>query len=55
VHAHRVRSKSAKFVVVTSPRGARNFFEEAHDETDFEKVVGIAIKHGFTVPSPAGA
>ena len=55
LHAHRVRSKSARFVVVTSPRGASHFFDEVHDENDMEKVVGICMKHGFTVPSPAGA
>jgi len=55
VHTHRIRSKSAKFVVVTSPRGASHFFDEVDAETDFDKVVGIAIKHGFTVPSPADA
>jgi len=53
VPAHRVTSKTARFMVVTSPRGASRFFHEAHDETDFEKVVGIALRHGFTVPSPA--
>ena len=55
MHAHRVTSKSARFVVVTSPKGASGFFHEVHAETDLEKVVGVAVKHGFTVPSPAGA
>jgi len=50
IHAHRVTSKKARFMVVTSPHGASDFFHEAHDETDFEKVVGIAVKHGFSVP-----
>jgi len=54
LHAHRVRTKSARFMVVTTP-GASQFFNDAHDETDFDKVVGIAIQHGFTVPSPASA
>jgi quercetin dioxygenase-like cupin family protein len=55
VHSHRIRSKSARFVVVTSPKGASHFFNEVHAETDLEKVVGVAFKHGFTLPSPAGA
>ena len=55
LHAHRVKSKSAKFVVVTSPKGATGFFHDVDAETDFEKVAGCAIKHGFTVPSPATA
>jgi quercetin dioxygenase-like cupin family protein len=55
VHAHRVTSKAARFLVVTAPRGATGFFEEVDAETDTDRVVGIAIKHGFTVPSPAGA
>lgn len=52
VHAHRVTSKTARFLVVTSPRGASHFFREVNAVTDFEKVVGVAIRHGFTVPAP---
>ena len=54
IHAHRVKSKTAKFVVVTSP-GAVEFLRDADAETDFNKVVACAIKHGFTVPSQRGA
>jgi quercetin dioxygenase-like cupin family protein len=55
MHAHRVTSKSARFLVVTSPRGASHFFNEVDAETDLDKVVGVAIKHGFTIPSPPDA
>jgi len=53
-HGYRIRSKSAKFVVITSPSGASGFFTEIDAETggsyeDMGKVVAVAIKHGFTV------
>ena len=53
-HGYRIRSESAKFVIVTSPGGASGFFTELDAETggsceDMEKVAGIAVKHGFTV------
>lgn len=53
-HCYRIRSKSAKFVVVTSPAGARDFFVELDAVTggsceDMGKVVAVAVKHGFTV------
>jgi len=59
-HTHRVRSKSARFFVVTSPAGALRFMAEVDAETagsceDMDKVIGIAVKHGFSVPSPASA
>lgn len=57
-HGYRIRSKSAKFVVVTSPAGARDFFVEIDAETagsceDMGKVLSVALKHGFRVPTPA--
>jgi quercetin dioxygenase-like cupin family protein len=53
-HTYRIRSKSAKFVVITSPSGASNFFTELDAETagsceDMGKVMAVAMKHGFTV------
>jgi quercetin dioxygenase-like cupin family protein len=53
-HAYRITSKSAKFVVITSPAGASNFFTELDAETagsceDMGKVMAVAMKHGFTV------
>ena len=55
-HGYRIRSKSAKFVVITSPGGASNFFTELDAETagsceDMGKVIGVALKHGFTIPT----
>lgn len=49
LHAYRITSKTAKFVVITSPAGASGFFTDVDAETDMEKVVAIAMKHGFTV------
>jgi quercetin dioxygenase-like cupin family protein len=54
-HGYRIRSKSAKFVVITSPTGASRFFTELDAETggsceDMGKIVAVAMKHGFTVP-----
>lgn len=59
-HTHRIRSKNARLVVITSPAGASRFFSELDAETagsceDMDKVIGIAVKHGFSVPSPASA
>ena len=53
-HGSRIRSKSAKFVVITSPSGASHFFTELDAETggsceDMGKVVAVAMKHGFRV------
>ena len=50
-HTHRVTSKTARFVVVTSPKGASAFMREVDAKTDMDEVVGIAVKHGFTVPA----
>jgi quercetin dioxygenase-like cupin family protein len=50
-HAHRITSKTARFVVVTSPKGALAFMREADAVTDMKKVFGIAAKHGFTIPA----
>ncbi len=48
-HSYRITSKTAKFVVITSPSGASSFFNEVDAETDMAKVVAVAMKHGFTV------
>lgn len=53
-HAYRILSKSAKFVVITSPAGASSFFTELDAETagsceDMGKVMAVAMRHGFTV------
>lgn len=53
-HGYRIRSKTAKFVVITSPAGASSFFTELDAETggsceDMGKVMAVALKHGFTV------
>ena len=54
-HTHRVKSKTARFVVVTSSKGALEFMREVDAETDMEKFVACAVKHGFTIPSPPTA
>lgn len=54
-HTHRVKSKTARFVVVTSPEGASEFMKEVDAETNYDKIVASALKHGFTVPSPPTA
>jgi quercetin dioxygenase-like cupin family protein len=51
-HSYRVTSDSAKVVIVTSPAGAADFFRAIDNETDMEKVVGTALRHGFTLPPP---
>ena len=53
-HTYRIRTATAKFVVITSPGGASGFFEELDAETagscdDMAKIVAVAMKHGFTV------
>jgi quercetin dioxygenase-like cupin family protein len=53
-HGYRIRSQSAKFVVITSPAGASDFFHEIDAETagsceDMGKIMAVAMKHGFTV------
>ena len=54
VHGYRIRSKSARFVVVTSPAGASEFFTELDAETggsceDMGKIAAVAMRHGFRV------
>lgn len=53
-HGYRIRSKTAKFVVVTSPAGATDFFHDIDAETagsceDMGKVMAVAVRHGFKV------
>jgi quercetin dioxygenase-like cupin family protein len=56
IHAYRIASEQAKFVVITSPRGASDFFHEmdsvAGGSMDVEKIIGVALRHGLTVPPP---
>jgi quercetin dioxygenase-like cupin family protein len=52
-HSYRITSDTAKVILVTSPAGAADFFSDVDSETDLEKVVGIAMRHGLTVPPPA--
>lgn len=60
LHAYRVLSDEAKFIIVTSPAGAGNFFAELDRETggsreDMEGIVRVAVRHGFNVPPPPAA
>jgi quercetin dioxygenase-like cupin family protein len=53
-HAYRIRTKTAKFLVITSPAGAHEFFTEVDAETggsceDMARVTALAVKHGFLV------
>ncbi|HEV3468564.1 MAG TPA: cupin domain-containing protein [Pyrinomonadaceae bacterium] len=57
LHSYRVLSEAARFIVVTSPSGAAEFFAELDRETggsteDLAKIVQVATRHGFTVPPP---
>ena len=52
-HGYRIRSKSAKFIVVTNPAGACDFFAEIDAETagsceDMAKIVSVALRHGVS-------
>jgi quercetin dioxygenase-like cupin family protein len=49
-HSYRITSEIAKLIIVTSPSGAGDFFHEVDSETDLQKIVGIALRHGFTLP-----
>ena len=53
-HGYRIRSKTAKFVVITSGAGASEFFTELDAETggsceDMGKIAAVAMRHGFKV------
>jgi quercetin dioxygenase-like cupin family protein len=57
MHGYRIVSKTARFVVITSPGGASGFFSDIDAETagsceDMRKVVAVALRHGFTLPPP---
>ena len=58
-HAYRVLSEGARFVVVTSPAGAGEFFAELDREAggskDLENILKVALRHGLTVPLPPPA
>ena len=49
-HSYRITSDRARVIIVTSPSGAADFFREIDRETDMEKMVRIAMRHGFTLP-----
>jgi hypothetical protein len=56
-HTYRILSEGAKFVIITSPAGASDFFTELDREAggsveDLDKIVQIALRHGFSVPPP---
>ncbi len=53
-HSYRITSDMARVLIVTSPSGAADFFREIDSETDMAKMIGIAMRHGFTLP-PAPA
>lgn len=48
-HGYRIRSKTAKFVVITSPGGAADFFHDVDACEDMGQVLAVAFRHGFTV------
>jgi quercetin dioxygenase-like cupin family protein len=57
LHAYRILSDEAKFIIVTSPAGAGDFFAELDRETggsreDMEGIMRVAVRHGFNVPLP---
>jgi quercetin dioxygenase-like cupin family protein len=52
LHTYRITSDVAKVIIVTSPAGAADFFSDVDNETDMEKVTGIALRHGLTLPPP---
>ena len=58
LHTYKILSDSAKFIIITTPSGASEFFAELDRETkgspgDLEKIIGVAVKHGFNIPPPA--
>ena len=50
IHAYKITSAVARALVVSSPSGACEFFREVDSETDMNKIIGIAIKHGISLP-----
>ena len=57
IHSYKTLSDGAKFILITNPVGAQDFFNELDHEVgeaieDVEKIVGIALRHGFNVPQP---
>jgi mannose-6-phosphate isomerase-like protein (cupin superfamily) len=57
LHTFRVVSDEARFIVVTSPHGASDFFAELDREVggaldDIPKILQVALRHGFSVPPP---
>jgi quercetin dioxygenase-like cupin family protein len=57
LHTYKILSEGARFIVITSPAGAGDFFTELDREAggsveDLDKIVQIALQHGFNVPPP---
>jgi quercetin dioxygenase-like cupin family protein len=57
LHAYKILSDGARFILITTPAGAFDFFTELDRETggsleNFDKIVQIALQHGFTLPPP---
>lgn len=57
LHAHRILSEGAKFIVISNPVGAMDFYTDMDREVgesveEVEKIIGIALRHGFNVPPP---
>jgi quercetin dioxygenase-like cupin family protein len=57
LHTYRILSDGARFVIVTSPAGAADFFRDLDRETggsceDLPAIMRVALRHGFTVPAP---
>ena len=49
-HSYRVTSDEARVIIVTSPGGAGMFFKEVDSMTNLDEIVGVALRHGFTLP-----
>jgi quercetin dioxygenase-like cupin family protein len=47
IHSYRITSDRARFVVITTPRGASEFFHDV--SRDPSKILEVARRHGLTV------
>jgi len=57
IHGYRIATPYARFTVITTEKGASEFFHDLDRETagsvaDMEKIVAVATRHGLTVPPP---
>jgi quercetin dioxygenase-like cupin family protein len=60
LHGYKILSDSARFILITTPAGAFDFFDELDRETggsleNLDKIVQIALQHGFNLPPPPAA